>query len=168
VFLFTLRLSFSGRAVHRASATRGQEAFLDGHVYAFDRLGGVPAVRIRYDNLKSAVSRVLFGRSRVESARLLDPPSRRGGDLRPAGRDGVAHRRVRQVGQRVLVHQPGQHPPRGVPLLTRRGQVRPQQLIDQRGLLRGEVYSFTGAVRFGEVVLLQSLFDRARHHHGSS
>jgi hypothetical protein len=44
VFLFTLRLSFSGRAVHRASATRGQEAFLDGHVYAFDRLGGYAGV----------------------------------------------------------------------------------------------------------------------------
>ena len=40
--LFTLRLSYSGKSVHRAFATQGQEAFLEGHVYAFDRLGGVP------------------------------------------------------------------------------------------------------------------------------
>ena len=67
--LFTLRLSFSGRAVHRVYATQAQEAFLDGHVVAFERLGGVPAEHVRYDNLKAAVSRVMFGRTRVESAR---------------------------------------------------------------------------------------------------
>jgi transposase len=71
VFLFTLRLSFSGRAVHRAFASQGQEAFLEGHVYAFERLGGTPVDKIRYDNLKSAVSRVLFGRNRVESERWV-------------------------------------------------------------------------------------------------
>jgi transposase len=68
-FLFTLRLSFSGRAVHRVFRTQGQEAFLEGHVYAFDQIGGVPHGQIRYDNLRSAVKRVLFGRSRVESVR---------------------------------------------------------------------------------------------------
>jgi transposase len=67
--LFTLRLSHSGKAVHRAFPTQGQEAFLEGHVYAFEQLGGVPTVHIRYDNLKSAVSRVLVGRNRVESER---------------------------------------------------------------------------------------------------
>ena len=71
VFLFTLRLSYSGKAVHRAFATQGQEAFLEGHVHAFTQLGGVPVDKIRYDNLKSAVSRVLFGRSREESARWV-------------------------------------------------------------------------------------------------
>jgi transposase len=71
VFLFTLRLSYSGWAVHRVFASQGQEAFLEGHVYAFDRLGGTPIDKIRYDNLKSAVSRVLFGRSRVESERWV-------------------------------------------------------------------------------------------------
>ena len=35
------------------------------------QLGGVPTVHIRYDNLKSAVSRVLFGRNRVESERWV-------------------------------------------------------------------------------------------------
>ncbi len=68
-FLFTLRLSFSGLGVHRAFRTQGQEAFLEGHEYAFDRIGGVPYGQIRYDNLKSAVKRVLFGRGRIESAR---------------------------------------------------------------------------------------------------
>jgi transposase len=68
-FLFTLRLSFSGLGVHRVFRTQGQEAFLEGHEYAFDRIGGVPHAQIRYDNLRSAVQRVLFGRDRVESAR---------------------------------------------------------------------------------------------------
>ena len=67
--LFTLRLSHSGRAMHRAFPTQAQEAFLEGHVWAFEQLGGVPTVHIRYDNLKSAVSRVLVGRNRVESQR---------------------------------------------------------------------------------------------------
>jgi len=70
-FLFTLRLSFSGRAVHRAYSTQGQEAFLEGHQQAFEVFGGTPVVHIRYDNLKSAVSRVLFGRTRTESARWV-------------------------------------------------------------------------------------------------
>ena len=41
-FLFTLRLSYSGKAVHRVFASQGQEAFLEGHVHAFEALGGVP------------------------------------------------------------------------------------------------------------------------------
>jgi transposase len=69
--LFTMRLSFSGRAVHRASLSQGQEAFLESHVYAFERLGGVPLDKIRYDNLKSAVKQVLFGRTRVETERWV-------------------------------------------------------------------------------------------------
>ena len=69
--LFTMRLSCSARAAHRASLSQGQEAFLEGHVHAFDRLGGVPTEKIRYDNLKPAVSRVLFGRTRVETQRWV-------------------------------------------------------------------------------------------------
>jgi len=71
VFLFTFRLSYSGAATHRAFATQGQEAFLEGHVDAFARLGGVPVGKVRYDNLKAAVSRVLFGRTREESQRWV-------------------------------------------------------------------------------------------------
>jgi DNA-binding transcriptional regulator YhcF (GntR family) len=70
-FLFTLRLSYSGKAVHRAFATQGQEAFLEGHVHAFTELGGTPIDKIRYDNLKAAVSRVLMGRGREESDRWV-------------------------------------------------------------------------------------------------
>jgi transposase len=70
-FLFTLRMSHSGKAVHRVFASQGQEAFLEGHVAAFEVLGGVPFDKIRYDNLRSAVHRVLFGRNRTESGRWL-------------------------------------------------------------------------------------------------
>ena len=91
VFLFTFRLSFSGRAVHRAFATQSQEAFLEGHVHAFGVLGGVPVTHIRYDNLKAAVSRVLFGRGRLESDRWVSFRSFYGFDAfycQP-GRDGA-------------------------------------------------------------------------------
>ncbi len=44
---------------------------LQGHLEAFRVLGGVPSVHVRYDNLKSAVSRVLFGRNRAESDRWV-------------------------------------------------------------------------------------------------
>ena len=49
---------------------QAQEAFLAGHVAAFEHFGGVPA-RIRYDNLKPAVTRVLKGRDRTESDRFI-------------------------------------------------------------------------------------------------
>ena len=68
--MFVLRLSHSGRAVHVCFPGEGQEAFLEGHVLAFERLGGVPR-RIRYDNLKAAVTRVLAGRDRIESDRFV-------------------------------------------------------------------------------------------------
>jgi transposase len=90
--LFTMRLSYSGRAAHRASLSQGQEAFMESHVHAFERLGGVPLEQIRYDNLRPAVSRVLFGRGRVESAGSC--PSQRAGraaagtQLLPAGQFG--------------------------------------------------------------------------------
>jgi transposase len=69
-FLFCFRLSFSGKAVHRISLSGGQEAFFEGHEHAFRVLGGVPAGKVRYDNLKSAVAQVLgFSRARVENER---------------------------------------------------------------------------------------------------
>lgn len=70
LWLFSLRLSASGRAVHRVYATQAQEAFFSGHVDAFETIGGVVR-RIRYDNLKPAVARVLFGRDRIESERFV-------------------------------------------------------------------------------------------------
>lgn len=68
-WMFVMRLSYSGKAFHVTFATQAQEAFLEGHVLAFEYFGGVPA-RIRYDNLKPAVIRVLKGRDRSESERF--------------------------------------------------------------------------------------------------
>lgn len=70
--LFTFRLSFSGKSVHRVFASCGQEAFFEGHVHAFSVLGGIPTGKVRYDNLRSAVRQVLgFSRSRVENERWV-------------------------------------------------------------------------------------------------
>ncbi len=52
-FLFTFRLSHSGKAVHRVFASQGQEAFIEGHQAAFRVVGGVPTDNIRYDDLRS-------------------------------------------------------------------------------------------------------------------
>ena len=50
VWMFVMRLSHSGRAFHVASGTQAQEAFLEGHVLAFNHFGGVPR-RVRYENV---------------------------------------------------------------------------------------------------------------------
>jgi transposase len=69
-YLFVFRMSYSGKAVHQVFATCGQEAFLEGHVHAFTVLGGIPAGQVRYDNLNSAVWKVLLrGRVRAENPR---------------------------------------------------------------------------------------------------
>lgn len=70
-YLFAFRLSCSGKGCHRVYASQGQEAFLEGHVTAFEATGGVPWRHIRYDNLSPAVAKVLRGRSRTETARWL-------------------------------------------------------------------------------------------------
>lgn len=70
LWMFCLRLSASGRAFHVAFANQAQEAFFEGHRLAFEALGGVPE-RVRYDNLKPAVVKVLFGRDRVEHERFV-------------------------------------------------------------------------------------------------
>lgn len=71
-FLFSLRLSFSGKAVHKIFPSGGQEAFFEGHEHAFRVLEGVPRGQIRYDNLKAAVAQVLgFSRHRVETERWV-------------------------------------------------------------------------------------------------
>jgi transposase len=68
--LFILRLSASGKGASNVTLSEGQEAFLEGHVRAFERLGGVPA-RVRYDNLTSAVARAMRGRGRHETERFI-------------------------------------------------------------------------------------------------
>jgi transposase len=71
--MFIFRLSHSGRAIHRIYPTQAQEAFLEGHIEAFNAIGGVPVKHIRYDNLTSAVTAVVFGqgRQRVENDRWV-------------------------------------------------------------------------------------------------
>ena len=72
-YLFAFRLAYSGKAVHRITASCGQEAFLDGHLHAFGTLGGIPGGQIRYDNLSPALSRVIRkSRSREEHPRWSD------------------------------------------------------------------------------------------------
>ncbi len=70
VHLFVMRASFSGAAFCQASLVETQQAFLELRVQAFEWYGGVfPSVR--FDNLKSAVKKVLKGRRRVESDRFV-------------------------------------------------------------------------------------------------
>jgi len=63
--VFVLRLCYSRKLFVCAYPTQRQEAFFDGHVAAFHFLGGVPR-RLTYDNLSTAVFRVLEGRNREE------------------------------------------------------------------------------------------------------
>jgi transposase len=70
VHLFVMRASFSGAAFCQASLVETQQAFLELHVQAFGWFGGVFA-EIRFDNLTSAVKKVLKGRRRVESDRFV-------------------------------------------------------------------------------------------------
>src|SRR5712692_783044 len=70
-YMFAFRLSCSGRACHRVYAGQAQEAFMEGHVAAFEAIGGVPSGHIRYDNLSPAVAKVLTGRNRAETGRWL-------------------------------------------------------------------------------------------------
>jgi transposase len=69
VYIFQMRACFSGREFHMAFPRCTQQAFLEGHVQAFNYFGGV-FKKIRYDNLTSAVTKVLQGRERIESSRF--------------------------------------------------------------------------------------------------
>jgi transposase len=67
---FFMRASFSGAAFCAASLVETQQAFLELHVEAFEWFGGVFA-EVRFDNLGSAVKKVLRGRRRVETDRFV-------------------------------------------------------------------------------------------------
>jgi transposase len=58
--VFSMRSMASGAAFHRAYQRATQQAFLEAHEYAFDFFGGVFGL-LRYDNLKSAVKKILRG-----------------------------------------------------------------------------------------------------------
>jgi transposase len=70
VFLFLMRSCFSGACFVMAFSSCTQQAFLEAHVEAFSFYGGVFGL-VRYDNLKSAVAKVLKGRRRVEADRFV-------------------------------------------------------------------------------------------------
>ncbi|KGN29727.1 transposase [Knoellia sinensis KCTC 19936] len=72
-YMFVLWLAHSGKAIHRVYPTQAQEAFLQGHIEAFDAIGGVPTKHIKYDNLTSAVTKVIYGpgRERNENDRWV-------------------------------------------------------------------------------------------------
>jgi transposase len=68
--VFAMRSMASGAAFHRAYQRATQQAFLEAHEYAFDFFGGVFGL-LRYDNLKSAVKKILRGYRREETARFI-------------------------------------------------------------------------------------------------
>jgi transposase len=70
VHLFFMRSCFSGAAFSMASPVETQQAFFEGHALAFEWFGGVFA-EVRYDNLGSAVKKVLRGRRRSETDRFI-------------------------------------------------------------------------------------------------
>jgi transposase len=63
VALFVMTLPYSDAIFCCAFPRECTEAFLEGHIRAFEFLGGVPR-RISYDNLKIAVAKVTGGRGR--------------------------------------------------------------------------------------------------------
>ena len=66
IHLFVLRLRHSGMVFVQAYFHETMECFLDGHRKAFEWLGGVPRTLV-YDNLKTAVLRILSGPEREET-----------------------------------------------------------------------------------------------------
>lgn len=70
VNIFAMRSMASGAAFHWAFERATQQSFLEAHERAFDYFGGVFR-RLRYDNLTSAVKKILRGFRRDESARFI-------------------------------------------------------------------------------------------------
>ena len=65
-----MRSMASGAAYHRAYLRATQQAFLEAHELAFHYFGGVFR-RLRYDNLSSAVKKILRGYQREQTARFI-------------------------------------------------------------------------------------------------
>jgi transposase len=68
--VFCMRGMASGAAFHRAYPRATQQAFLEAHEHAFAYFGGVFRI-LRYDNLASAVRKVLRGHRREETVRFV-------------------------------------------------------------------------------------------------
>jgi len=70
VYIFCMRSMASGAAFHRAYPHATQQAFLEAHELAFAWFGGVFHT-LRFDNLTSAVKKILRGHQREETARFI-------------------------------------------------------------------------------------------------
>ena len=69
-YIFCMRSMASGGAFHRAYPHASQQAFLEAHEFGFRYFGGVFAT-MRYDNLSSAVKKILRGHQREETERFI-------------------------------------------------------------------------------------------------
>jgi transposase len=65
IYYFCMRSRYSGKSFVRVYPCEKQQAFFDGHIHAFHFFGGV-FQRLVYDNLASAVQKILTGRERIE------------------------------------------------------------------------------------------------------
>ena len=70
VQVFAMRSMASGAGFHRAYLSATQQAFLEAHEMAFAYFGGVFRL-LRYDNLTSAVRKILRGHRREETVRFV-------------------------------------------------------------------------------------------------
>lgn len=70
LFIFCMRGMASGGAFHQAYPHASQQAFLEAHELAFGYFGGVFKL-LRYDNLSSAVKKILRGHQRQETERFI-------------------------------------------------------------------------------------------------
>ena len=70
IYLFCMELSASRKMFVWAYRNEQQESFLDGFVRGFDYFGGVHAIGL-FDNLKSAVKKILTGRTREEQESFI-------------------------------------------------------------------------------------------------
>jgi transposase len=70
LFVFCMRSMASGGAFHRVYPHTTQQAFLEAHELAFQYFGGVFEL-LRYDNLSSAVKKIVRGQRREENERFI-------------------------------------------------------------------------------------------------
>jgi len=67
---FCMRSRYSGKHFVRVYTCEKQQAFFDGHIKAFQFFGGIFPVLV-YDNLTSAIKKVLHGRQRIEQESFI-------------------------------------------------------------------------------------------------
>lgn len=67
---FAMRSMGSGDAFHRAYPHATQQALLEAHEHGFEYFGGVFKT-LKYDNMTSVVKKILRGRQRVETDRII-------------------------------------------------------------------------------------------------